>query len=149
MTKINAKFLCKNHWSATSIEEKEVIWINKLISELSIVYSIVDPIDLYCDNNCSIAQAREPISRQGSKHTLRRYHLIQEIINIGDVKILKLSTLNNATDPLTKPLAQQKHDDHNITVITKNIYYDAHFYHGSLKDHFVISRIMSHHFLFF
>ena len=76
---------------------KEAVWINKL----GIVHSIVDPIGLYYDNNGVIAQAKEPRSHQRSKHILRRC-----------VKICKVPTLDNIADPLTKPLAQQKHDGH-------------------------------------
>jgi len=67
---------------------------------------------LLCDNNGAIAQAIEPRSHQKSKHIHRCYHLIQEIIERGDVKICKLPTLDNVVDPLTKALAQQKHDGH-------------------------------------
>ncbi|KAK2396677.1 putative mitochondrial protein [Trifolium repens] len=49
---------------------------------------------------------------QRSKHILRRFHLIREIVERGDVKICKVPTLDNVADPLTKPLAQQKHDGH-------------------------------------
>jgi hypothetical protein len=84
----------------------------KFLSELGIVPSIVDPIDLYCDNNDAIAQAKENRSHQRSKHILRRYHLIREIIYIGDVKIYRVPTLDNIADPLTKLLAQQKYDGH-------------------------------------
>ncbi|KAI5415287.1 hypothetical protein KIW84_040652 [Lathyrus oleraceus] len=84
----------------------------KFISELGIVPSIVDPIGLYYDNNGAIAQAKEPRSHQRSKHILRRYHLIREIIDKRDVKICRVPTLDNIADPLIKPLAQQKHDDH-------------------------------------
>ena len=84
----------------------------KVHSELGVVHSIMDPIDLYCDNNGVITQAKEPKSHQRSKHILRRYHLIREIIDRGDVKICRVPTLDNIADPLTKPLAQQKHDGH-------------------------------------
>ncbi|KAI5446237.1 hypothetical protein KIW84_014177 [Lathyrus oleraceus] len=57
-------------------------------------------------------RTREPRSHQRSKHILRRYHLIREIIDRGDVKICRVPTLDNIADPLTKPLAQQKHDGH-------------------------------------
>ncbi|WJX29428.1 hypothetical protein P8452_18069 [Trifolium repens] len=97
---------------AASNAAKEAVWIKKFISELGIVPSIVDPIDLYCDNNGAIAQAKEPRSHQRSKHILRRFHLIREIVERGDVKICKVPTLDNVADPLTKPLAQQKHDGH-------------------------------------
>ncbi|KAK2448130.1 secreted RxLR effector protein [Trifolium repens] len=97
---------------AASSAAKEAVWIKKFISELEVVPSIVDPISLYCDNNGAIAQAKEPRSHQRSKHILRRFHLIREIIDRGDVKICKVPTLDNIADPLTKPLAQLKHDGH-------------------------------------
>ncbi|KAK9007178.1 hypothetical protein V6N11_051009 [Hibiscus sabdariffa] len=55
---------------------KEVVWIKKFISELGVVPSISDVVELYCDNNEAIAQAKEPRSHQRSKHILRRFHLI-------------------------------------------------------------------------
>lgn len=91
---------------------KEAVWIKNFITELGIVPSVADPIELYCDNNGAIAQAKEPRSHQRSKHILRRFHLIREIIDRGDVKICRVDTLDNVADPLTKPLAQQKHDAH-------------------------------------
>ena len=63
-------------------------------------------MDLYCDNNGAIAQAKEPRSHQRSKHILRRYHLIREIIDRGDIKICKVDTNDNIADPLFKALSQ-------------------------------------------
>ncbi|KAG8489112.1 hypothetical protein CXB51_017138 [Gossypium anomalum] len=42
----------------------------------------------------------------------KRYHLIREIIDRGDVEICRVPTDDNIVDPLTKPLTQQKHDRH-------------------------------------
>ena len=69
-------------------------------------------MNLYCDNNGAIAQAKEPRSHQRSKHILRRYHLIREIIERGDVKICRVPINDNVADPLTKPLPQPKHESH-------------------------------------
>ncbi|KAK9025215.1 hypothetical protein V6N11_065111 [Hibiscus sabdariffa] len=91
---------------------KEVVWIKKFITGLGVIPSISDVVDLYCDNNGSIAQAKEPRSHQRSKHILRRFHLIRETIDRGDVEIRKVHMDDNIADPLTKPLAQQKHDRH-------------------------------------
>ncbi|KAK8636798.1 hypothetical protein V6N13_064235 [Hibiscus sabdariffa] len=41
-----------------------------------------------------------------------RFHLIREIIDREDVEICEVHTDDNIADPLTKPLAQQKHDRH-------------------------------------
>jgi hypothetical protein len=101
---------------AASNASKEAVWIRKFIMDLGVVPNIVDPMSLYCDNNGAIAQAKEPRSHQRSKHILRRFHLIREIIDRGDVKICKVHTDDNIADPLTKPLAQQKHDSHNRAI---------------------------------
>lgn len=45
-----------------------------------------------------------------------RYHLIQEIIKRGDVKICKIFTDDNVADPLTKALTQTKHDRHTESI---------------------------------
>ena len=91
---------------------KEAVWIRKFVSELGVVPSASCPLDLYCDNMGAIAQAKEPRSHQKSKHILRRYHLIREIIDRGDVKICKVHTDLNVADPLTKPLSQSKFEAH-------------------------------------
>ncbi|KAK8584414.1 hypothetical protein V6N12_068658 [Hibiscus sabdariffa] len=97
---------------AASEAAKEAVWIKKFITGLGVIPTISDAVDLYCDNNGAIAQAKEPRSHQRSKHILRRFHLIREIIDRGDVEICKVHTDDNIADPLTKPLAQQKHDRH-------------------------------------
>ncbi|KAK8696248.1 hypothetical protein V6N13_001384 [Hibiscus sabdariffa] len=55
---------------------KEDVWIKKFISELGVVPSISDVVELYCDNNGAITQAKEPRSHPRSKHTLKCFHLI-------------------------------------------------------------------------
>jgi hypothetical protein len=69
-------------------------------------------LDLYCDNNGAIAQAKEPRNHQKNKHVLRKFHLIREIVRRGDIMICKVHTDLNIADPLTKPLPQPKHDAH-------------------------------------
>lgn len=97
---------------AASEAAKEAVWMRKFVSELGVVPSIEEPIVLYCDNNAAIAQAKEPRSHKNSKHVLRRFHLIREIIERGDVKIERVDTHNNVADPLTKTLSQIHFDRH-------------------------------------
>ncbi|KAK8680511.1 hypothetical protein V6N13_109454 [Hibiscus sabdariffa] len=97
---------------AASEAAKEAVWIKKFVTELGVVPSISDALELYCDNNGAIAQEKEPRSHQRSKHILRRFHLIREIVDRGEVEICKVHTDDNIADPLTKPLSQQKHDRH-------------------------------------
>ncbi|PKI75176.1 hypothetical protein CRG98_004400 [Punica granatum] len=97
---------------AASNAAKEAVWIKKFVTELVVVPSIADPVELYCDNNGAIAQVKEPRSHQRSKHIFRRFHLIREIVDRGDVKICRIPTDENLADPHTNPLVQCKHEAH-------------------------------------
>jgi hypothetical protein len=70
------------------------------------------PLDLYCDNNGAIAQAKEPRNHQKNKHVLWKFHLIREFVKRGEIKICKRHMDLNVADPLTKPLPQPKHEVH-------------------------------------
>ena len=102
----------ESEYIAASEAAKEAVWIRKFITRLGVVPSILDPIELHCDNNGAIAQAKEPRSHQRSKHILRRFHLIREIVEREDVKICKIPGENNVADPLTKQVAGPRYEGH-------------------------------------
>ncbi|KAK9043347.1 hypothetical protein V6N11_071692 [Hibiscus sabdariffa] len=58
-------------------QQKRLFASKKFISELGVVPSISDAVRLYCDNNGAIAQAKEPRSHHGSKHTFKCFYLIR------------------------------------------------------------------------
>ncbi|KAJ9542665.1 hypothetical protein OSB04_029171 [Centaurea solstitialis] len=97
---------------AASDAAKEAVWLRNFLSDLRVVASISRPIDILCDNSGAVAQAKEPREHRKSRHVLRKYHLIREIIGRGDVRICKIPTEDNVADPLTKPLARVKHEAH-------------------------------------
>ncbi|KAL0448513.1 UNVERIFIED_CONTAM: hypothetical protein Slati_1407700 [Sesamum latifolium] len=82
------------------------------IQELGVVTSIVEPVVIFCDNNRAIAQAKEPISHHRSKHILRRYHLLREMVSRGDCRMDQVSSAENTTNPLTKLMSQIAHTQH-------------------------------------
>ncbi|KAJ9566114.1 hypothetical protein OSB04_002080 [Centaurea solstitialis] len=97
---------------AASDAAKEAVWLRNFLSDLRVVASISRPIDIFCDNSGAVAQAKEPREHHKSRHVLRKYHLIREIIGRGDVRLCKIPTEDNVADPLTKPLARVKHEAH-------------------------------------
>ncbi|KAJ9546750.1 hypothetical protein OSB04_019293 [Centaurea solstitialis] len=97
---------------AASDVAKEAVWLRNFLSDLRVVASVSRPIDIFCDNSGAVAQAKEPREHHKSRHVLRKYHLIREIIGRGDVRICKIPTEENVADPLTKPLARVKHEAH-------------------------------------
>ena len=72
---------------AASEAVKEAVWMKKFNTELGVVPEIKNPVPLYCDNTRTVAQAKEPRSHHKSKHILRRFHLVREIIERQDVII--------------------------------------------------------------
>ncbi|XP_047335609.1 secreted RxLR effector protein 161-like [Impatiens glandulifera] len=83
---------------AASEAAKEAVWMRKFLDELSVVPSISMPINIYCDNNGAIAQAKEPSSSSKSRNVMR--------------KMCKVHTDDNIADPLTKPMPRTKHESH-------------------------------------
>ncbi|GJW67678.1 putative reverse transcriptase domain-containing protein [Tanacetum coccineum] len=90
----------------------EAIWIRKFIFGLGVVPNIDKPMDMYCDNTGAITIADKPGVQKGAKHFRRKYHFIREVIQEGDIQILKVHTDNNLVDPLTKPMPCTKHVEH-------------------------------------
>ncbi|KAL0402343.1 UNVERIFIED_CONTAM: Retrovirus-related Pol polyprotein from transposon RE2 [Sesamum latifolium] len=82
------------------------------IQELGVVPSIAEPVVIFCYNNGAIAQVKEPRSHHRSKHILRRYHLIREMVSRGDYRTDRVSSAENTADPLTKPMSQVAHTQH-------------------------------------
>ncbi|KAJ9558522.1 hypothetical protein OSB04_013136 [Centaurea solstitialis] len=91
---------------AASDAAKEAVWLRNFLSDLRVVASVSRPIDIFCDNSGAVVQGKEPREHHKSRHVLRKYHLIREIIGRGDVRICKIPTEENVADPLTKPLAR-------------------------------------------
>ncbi|VFQ67784.1 unnamed protein product [Cuscuta campestris] len=102
----------EGEYMAAAEATKEGVWLNNFITELGVVPSIKNPIPLFCDNNGAIAQVKEPRSHQKTKHIVRSYHIIREIVARGDVEICKIDTDDNIADPLRKALGKPKHESH-------------------------------------
>ena len=80
--------------------------------ELGVVPSIQSPIVLYCDNNGVVANVREPRCHKRSKHIEKNYHLILDIVQRGDIDVVKVASVDNLTDSMTNTLSQKVFDAH-------------------------------------
>ncbi|GKC98939.1 retrotransposon protein, putative, ty1-copia subclass, partial [Tanacetum coccineum] len=90
----------------------EAIWIRIFIYRHGVDPSIDKRMDMYSDNTGAITIANEPGVQKGAKHFRRKYHFIREVIQEGDIRILKVHTDNNLVDPLTKPMPCIEHVEH-------------------------------------
>ncbi|KAL0293075.1 UNVERIFIED_CONTAM: Retrovirus-related Pol polyprotein from transposon TNT 1-94 [Sesamum calycinum] len=71
---------------AASEVAKEAVSMKNYI-QLGVVISIAKPVVIFCDTNEAIAQAKEPRSHHQSKHILRRYNLLKEMVGRGDARM--------------------------------------------------------------
>lgn len=62
---------------------KEAIWIRKFVSELGVVPSISEPIELHCDNTGAIAQSKEPRKHKKSRYVNRKFHWFRQLVRNG------------------------------------------------------------------
>ena len=100
-----ADSVCEAEYVAASDAAKEAVWLRKFITELGVAPSMDGPVLLYCDSSSAITQAKEPKAHQRTKHILCRYHLIQEIMDRGDVDLQKIDGKENIADPFTKVIS--------------------------------------------
>lgn len=107
-----AQSTTESEYIAASDAAKEAAWMKKFITDLNVVPSIRKPIEILCDNTGAIAHAKEPRSHHRSKHILRQFHYIREVVERGDIKIDKVHTDQNLADPFTKPMPTSKHEEH-------------------------------------
>ena len=53
----------------------------------------LSPITLYCDNSGAVAQSKELGNYGKGKHVERKFHIIRDIVQRGDVTVIKLPPL--------------------------------------------------------
>ena len=109
---IVADSICEAEYIAASDTVKKAVWLRKFITELRVASSLVGPVLLYCDSSGAIALVKEPKAHQWTKHILRRYHLIREIMDRGDVDLQKIDGKENLADPFTKAIAVKEFDNY-------------------------------------
>ena len=91
---------------------KEAVWLKKFMLDLEVVPTASQAIILYCDNSGAVANAKEPRSHQRGKYIERKYHLLRDIGQRGDVKVCKISSDYNLADPFTKGLPAKVFEKH-------------------------------------
>ena len=69
-------------------------------------------LTLYCDNNGVVANSKELRSHKRSKHIERKYHVIRDIVQCGDVTILKIPSARNLANHFTKTMPIKSFEGH-------------------------------------
>ena len=103
---------CEAEYIAASEAAKEGVWMKEFMTDLGVVPSALDPMNLFCDNNGAIALAKEPRFHKRTRHIKRRFNSIRHYVELEYINICKVHTYLDVVDPLTKPLPRAKHDQH-------------------------------------
>ena len=97
---------------ATCKAAKEAVWLRKFLNDQEIILDMHLPITLHCDNSEAIANSKKPRSHKHGKHIERKYHLIREIVQRGDVIVRQIASEHNIADPFIKALPATVFEGH-------------------------------------
>ncbi|KAA0060399.1 gag/pol protein [Cucumis melo var. makuwa] len=70
----------------------------------------------------AIANSKEPRSHKRGKHIERKYHLIREIVQRGDVIVTKIASEHNIADPFLKTLTTKVFEGHLESIGLRDMY---------------------------
>ena len=103
---------CEAEYMAASEAAHEAVWVKEFITDLGVILNASGPMKIFCDNTGAIALAKESRFHKRTKHIKICFNSIRDQVKEGDIEICKIHMDLNVVDPLTKPLSQAKHDQH-------------------------------------
>ncbi|GKU92526.1 hypothetical protein SLEP1_g6239 [Rubroshorea leprosula] len=81
---------------------KEALWLKGLVSDLGVEQN---EMMVFCDSQSAIHLTKNTMYHERTKHIQVQYHFVREVISNGDVLVEKISTDENPTDMMTKPVS--------------------------------------------
>ena len=91
---------------AASDAGKEAIWLCKLLAGL--FGEMLEMTIIHCDNQSCVKLSENPMFHYRSKHMEMRYHYLRDMVQKGAIRLQYISTDEQITDALTKPLSATK-----------------------------------------
>ena len=92
-------------YMTTTHASKEVVWLQRLCSCIGLVQQYVR-ID--CDSQSAIFLAKNPTYHSKTKHIDIQYHFVRDMVEKKKVLLIKVDTLKNVADSLTKFVSIEK-----------------------------------------
>jgi len=87
---------------------KDILWIHKLLKELSFLHSLSLPTTLYCDNQGAITLSKDAKFHGRTKHIDVHFHFIRQTVTSGDIELTYIPTAQMTADIFTKSLSRVK-----------------------------------------
>ena len=100
LSSTEAEYIAQTHAA------KEAIWLRNFVSEIQGKSN--GPLTMNCDNQGSIALAKDNKFHSRTKHIDLRYHFIREAVEDKKIYVKYIPTADNVADIFTKALAKPK-----------------------------------------
>jgi nitric oxide reductase activation protein len=84
---------------------KEVVWLQRLCLGIGFVQQVVR---FYCDSQSKIFLAKKPSYHSKTKHIDVQYHFVRDMVEEKKVLLVKVDTLKNVANSLTKSISTKK-----------------------------------------
>jgi hypothetical protein len=104
-TGCSGTFNYKIEYMAVTHASKESIWLQRLCLGIGLVQQVVR-ID--CDSQSAIFLAKNLAYHSKTKHIDIQYHFVRDMIEEKKVLLMKVDTLKNVADSLTKSMSTKK-----------------------------------------
>eukprot|EP00253_Pinus_taeda_P005882 PITA_05882 len=92
-------------YMAATHASKEAVWLQRLCSSMGLVQGA---IRIDCDSQSAIFLAKNPAYHSKTKHIDVQYHFVRDMIEDKKVLLVKVDTLKNTADALTKSELSEK-----------------------------------------
>eukprot|EP00253_Pinus_taeda_P034776 PITA_34776 len=92
-------------YMAATHASKEAVWLQRLCSSMGLVQGA---IRIDCDSQSAIFLAKNPAYHSKTKHIVVQYHFMRDMIEDKKVLLVKVDTLKNTADALTKSVSSEK-----------------------------------------
>ncbi|CAA7041690.1 unnamed protein product [Microthlaspi erraticum] len=86
---------------------KEAIWIRGLLIDMGLK---AEKASVWCDSQSAICLSKNNAFHERTKHMATKFNFIRDIIEEGEVEVLKIHTSENPADMLTKGIHVKKFD---------------------------------------
>ena len=92
-------------YMATTNARKEEVWLQRLCSIMGLLKW---DIRIYCASQSEISLAKNPSCHSKIKHIYIQYHFVRDMVEDKKVLLVKVDTLKNTADALTKSGSSKK-----------------------------------------
>ncbi|GJX97401.1 hypothetical protein Tco_0353199 [Tanacetum coccineum] len=97
---------CESEFITATAAATQALWLKRLLSKLT--HSQEEKVTIQVDNKSAIAQMKNPVFHERSKHIEMKYHFIRECVEKEDIQVKFINGEYQKADILTKALPKIK-----------------------------------------